>query len=464
MPKTEIDYSNTIIYKITCKNPAITEVYVGHTTNFVQRKHAHKQNCKNEKSPNHTCKLYKVIRANGGWTNWQMEIINFFNCADHYAARKKEQEYFISLNATLNSIEPFPKPKIIVNNKVEKIKKPVYFCETCNINCTNSNTFDTHNKTKKHEKNLIGQLDANSCEQPISPKQFVCSVCSISCAKNAEWLRHINTRKHKINESSVNVDKIGEKSTLIACKCGKKYKDRSGLWRHEKKCDYKPESPKKPKLYEKNDIVDVLIKENENYKNMMLEMMKSNTDLQKQMLEMCKNGVGGNYKSHNNNHNKTFNLQFFLNEQCKDAMNLTDFVDSMTLEFSDLEDVGKLGYVEGISKIMIRKLNELDIYKRPIHCSDAKREIMYVKEHNVWEKEKNSNQHIRKAIKRVTHKNGGLLVPWSLENPNCMNLDHHLNDVYLRMMGQSMGGSGEFVDNENKIMKKIAKAVFIDKL
>jgi len=299
--------------------------------------------------------------------------------------------------------------------------------------------------------------------QLISPKQFVCSVCSISCAKNAEWLRHINTRKHKINESSVKVDKTGEKSTLIACKCGKKYKDRSGLWRHEKKCDYKPESPKKPKLYEKNDIVDVLIKENENYKNMMLEMMKSNTDLQKQMLEMCKNGVGGNYKSHNNNHNKTFNLQFFLNEQCKDAMNLTEFVDSMTLEFSDLEDVGKLGYVEGISKIMIRKLNELDIYKRPIHCSDAKREIMYVKEHNVWEKEKNSNQHIRKAIKRVTHKNGGLLVPWSLENPNCMNLDHHLNDVYLRMMGQSMGGSGEFVDNENKIMKKIAKAVFIDK-
>jgi hypothetical protein len=145
-------------------------------------------------------------------------------------------------------------------------------------------------------------------------------------------------------------------------------------------------------------------------------------------------------------------------------MNLTEFVDSMTLEFSDLEDVGKLGYVEGISKIMIRKLNEMDIYKRPIHCSDAKREIMYVKEHNVWEKEKNSNEHIRKAIKRVTHKNGGLLVPWSLENPNCMNLDHHLNDVYLRMMGQSMGGSGEFVDNENKIMKKIAKAVFIDKI
>jgi hypothetical protein len=195
-----------------------------------------------------------------------------------------------------------------------------------------------------------------------------------------------------------------------------------------------------------------------------MELVKNNGDLQKQMLEVCKNtNTTIINNSQNNSHNKTFNLQFFLNEQCKDAMNLTEFVDSMELEFSDLEDVGKLGYVEGISKIMIRKLNELDIYKRPIHCSDAKREIMYVKEDNVWEKEKNTNDHIRKAIKRVTHKNSGMLVPWSLENPNCMKYDHHLNDVYIRMMGQSMGGSGEFVDNENKIMKKIAKAVFIDK-
>ena len=194
------------------------------------------------------------------------------------------------------------------------------------------------------------------------------------------------------------------------------------------------------------------------------ELLKQNQDFQKQMMEVCKNGIGNTYKSNNNNNNKTFNLQFFLNESCKDAMNLTEFVDSMTLEFSDLEDVGNLGYVEGISKIMIRKLNEMDVYKRPIHCSDAKREIMYVKEDNVWEKEKNTNDRIRKAIKRVTHKNSGMLVPWSLANPNCMNFEHRLNDVYIRMMGQSMGGSGEFVDNENKIMKKIAKAVFIDKM
>jgi hypothetical protein len=466
MPKTEIDYSNTIIYKITCKNPAITDVYVGHTTNFVQRKHAHKQSCINEKTLNYTCKLYEVIRANGGWTNWQMEIINFFNCADHYAARKKEQEYFISLNATLNSIEPFPKPKMITPNTEENPKKSLFYCKSCNINCNNSNTFYIHNNTNKHQKR-----EKETKMNPLilkNPKKFNCEKCYYNTSYKKDFDKHQLTAKHLKTLAGDKPGDTGDKNIVILkCTiCNKKYNSRNGLWKHSKIC--KGENIiVKDKLPSNND-------ESINFfTNLVLEVVKNNAELQKQnqefqkqMMELYKttNTSINNANNTNHSHNKTFNLQFFLNEQCKDAMNLTDFVDSMTLEFSDLEDVGKLGYVEGISKIMIRKLNELDIYKRPIHCSDAKREIMYVKEHNVWEKEKNSNQHIRKAIKRVTHKNGGLLVPWSLENPNCMNLDHHLNDVYLRMMGQSMGGSGEFVDNENKIMKKIAKAVFIDKL
>ena len=151
MPKTEIDYSNTIIYKITCKNQTIKDVYVGHTTNFVQRKHAHKQSCINSKSANYKCKLYEVIRANGGWENWQMEIINFFNCADHYAARKKEQEYFIELKANLNSIEPFPKQKnkhdIETENKIENIE-PKLYCKTCNIKCNNLKSFENRKRLK----------------------------------------------------------------------------------------------------------------------------------------------------------------------------------------------------------------------------------------------------------------------------------------------------------------------------
>jgi hypothetical protein len=132
MPKVEIDYSNTIIYKITCKDPSITDLYVGHTTNFVQRKHSHKQSCINDKSLNYNCKLYQVIRNNGGWSNWSMEIINFFNCKDHYEARKKEQEYFVLLQATLNSIEPMPKPKSIPEKSIKE-NKMTYFTVTLKI-------------------------------------------------------------------------------------------------------------------------------------------------------------------------------------------------------------------------------------------------------------------------------------------------------------------------------------------
>jgi hypothetical protein len=157
-------------------------------------------------------------------------------------------------------------------------------------------------------------------------------------------------------------------------------------------------------------------------------------------------------------------MQFFLNETCKDAMNIMDFVNSMTLEFSDLEDVGKLGYVEGISGIIIRKLNEMDVHKRPIHCSDGKREIMFVKDENVWEKENSTYDRLRKAIKHITKKNGDMMIPWSQKHPACMNLAHPKNEVYLQIMNQCMGGKESFVESENKIMKKIAKSVLIDKL
>ena len=465
MPKTEIDYSNTIIYKITCKNPDITDVYVGHTTNFVQRKHAHKQNCKNEKALNYTSKLYEVIRANGGWSNWQMEIINFFNCADHYAARKKEQEYFISLNATLNSIEPFPKPKLVTPNTEENPKKSSFYCKSCNIYCNNSNTFDIHNNTNKHQKR-----EKETQMNPLilkNPKKFNCEKCYYNTSYKKDFDKHLLTPKHLKKLAGDQNGDTGDKNIVVlkCATCNKTYNSRNGLWKHSKIC--KGENIIVNNKLPLNNDASITF-----FTNLVLEVVKNNAELQKQnqefqkqMLELYKttNTSINNTNNTSHSYNKTFNLQFFLNEQCKDAMNLTEFVDSMELEFSDLEDVGKLGYVEGISKIMIRKLNELDIYKRPIHCSDAKREIMYVKEDNIWEKETNTNDHIRKAIKRVTHKNSGMLVPWSLENPNCMKYDHHLNDVYIRMMGQSMGGSGEFVDNENKIMKKIAKAVLIEK-
>ena len=287
-------------------------------------------------------------------------------------------------------------------------------------------------------------------------QKFQCEKCAFKCSKKSYWERHIITAKHiKLTKANDILSTDVKKMTYMCAICDKVYKSRVGLWKHAKLCKIEdtPPSASAPTETEYKMLT-----------NLMLEMVKSNTELQKQMMEVCKINTTTINNSHmNNSHNKTFNLQFFLNEQCKNAMNIMDFVDSMTLELSDLEDVGKLGYVEGISNIIIRKLNELDVYNRPIHCSDAKREIMYVRDDNIWEKENSTYDRLRKAIKRVTYKNSSLLVPWSQKYPACMNNQHHLNDVYVQLMGQAMGGKEEFVDSENKIMKKIAKAVLIDK-
>lgn len=247
MPKVEIDYSNTIIYKITCKDPSVTDVYVGHTTNFVQRKHAHKQSCNND-----NCKLYKVIRDNGGWQNWKMEIVNFFNCHDHYEARKKEQEYFTLLNATLNSIEPLPKPKG---------KKAV-------IKCTPKPkpTYELSNKMFYNEKLYEDQIK-------ISPKivnKFICLCCHYSTSNKFDYEKHLSTQKHKTRDLAMNV---AIKSQNYACSnCDKIYKDNTGLWRHNKKC--------KPKPIEDNQVdvktIDMklimyLLKQNDDFKKLMVE-------------------------------------------------------------------------------------------------------------------------------------------------------------------------------------------------
>jgi hypothetical protein len=446
MPKIEIDYANTIIYKITCIDKAITDVYVGHTTNFVQRKHMHKRNCKNIKAANHSNKLYEVIRANGGWENWQMEIINYFNCADHYAARKKEQEYFVALNATLNSIEPLPKPKA----------QPTFSCKTCNISCNNMQLLEKHNKTRAHCKKM--PFDAQN--EKKNAAIFFCDNCDFKCSKQSNYDKHLLTSKHQ-NLTKPNIYNSKNAPNHFECtSCKKIYKHASTLSAHKKNCTQPIHQP--PALvFAAENALDV-----QTLSLLVVELVKSNSDLQKQMADLYKTANTTNISNinhTNNSHNKTFNLQFFLNEKCKDAMNIKDFVNSMTLELEDLEEVGKLGYVEGISNIIIRKLNALDVYKRPIHCSDAKREIMFVKDDNIWEKENSSYDKLRRAIKSVTYKNSALLGPWSEKYPNCLNNQHHLNDVYVQMMGQAMGGKESFLDSENKIMKKIAKAVLIEK-
>ena len=314
---------------------------------------------------------------------------------------------------------------------------------------------------------------------PKMPVKFICDICDFKCCKKSNYDKHNTTHKHLSSVNGYTNDIKKEQKIPYKCECGKEYNYYSGLWRHKKKCVVTNDdeniildnnlTQNSSEVVHLTNLVFKLMTNNEEiqkkqneFQKQTLDMQQQTQDIQKQMIDVCKTS-GTNNTYNNNSNNKTFNMQVFLNEKCKDAMNIMDFVNSMTLELSDLEDVGELGYVEGISKIMIRKLNEMDVYKRPIHCSDYKREVMYVRDDDIWEKENSTYDKLRKAIKHITKKNGDLMIPWRDQNPQCMNNRHRLNDVYLRIMNQSMGGKGEFVDSENKIIKKLSKAVLIDK-
>jgi len=207
-------------------------------------------------------------------------------------------------------------------------------------------------------------------------------------------------------------------------------------------------------MYQNTDIKNNIIKEN-------VKLQKENLKLQKQMIDVCKN-IQPNITNSNNN-NKTFNLQFFLNEQCKDAMNISEFIKSVTLSVQDLERVGTLGYVDGISSIIIKELQNLDIYKRPLHCSDIKRETLYIKDENKWEKEDHENKKIKNVIKSVEHKNIKMINEWTKDHTNYKASDDKDNDKYLKIVLESAGGIGDYQEKGNKIIKKIAKVVTIEK-
>jgi hypothetical protein len=269
----------------------VSDLYVGHTTNFVQRKHSHKQGCINEKNPNHKCKLYEVIRNNGGWINWKMEIINFFNFKTHYEARKKEQEYFVSLNATLNSIEPYaiPKPKEIVEKN--KLIKEVLHCKECNKYFSNTNLLESHNKTNKHMKKLDIMITENNEKNENNDTEYYCEKCDFNCGKKSNYEKHILTRKHQTNYNELQ-EKEQKPPKKYNCNCGKEYNYRQGLYTHKKICNT-DENSKLPELtlleetsIKKDEKIDLLINEHNDLKNIILELVKNNTGLQKQIFEM----------------------------------------------------------------------------------------------------------------------------------------------------------------------------------
>jgi hypothetical protein len=407
---------------------------------------------------NNTLKIYNIIRDNGGWDNWEMVEIAKYNCKDNTEARIKEQEHYELLKANLNCVSPF-------------IDKKYIFCNTCNIQCLSLKHFEKHNQCKLHVKKE--ERKNKTTEDKIMPKNagFYCSFCDFKCSKKSNWEIHTNTKKHvyRLSGNEMEMPEI-QKNANFVCNCGKIFKSNSGLWKHKNKCKIDENSVKLEQeddkdIPDKDELILILIKQNAELIKEQTSIRQMMSEQQTMVFELAKNGTNNSNNSHNtNSHNKSFNLQFFLNETCKDAMNITEFVDSIKLQLSDLENVGKLGYVEGISNIITSNLKALDVTQRPVHCTDKKRETIYIKDEDKWEKEDDEKKKLRRAIKRVAFKNQKLLPDFKEKYPDYKKSTSRVSDQYNKILIESMGGSGDNdLEKENKIIRNILKASVIDK-
>jgi hypothetical protein len=291
-------------------------------------------------------------------------------------------------------------------------------------------------------------MNTNNFTSKLHPN-FTCSICDFVCYKKGDWNRHIVTIKHTrlTNPNNITSNYIKEHE----CKCGKIYKHKSSLSLHKKICS------------NKKVVSDEKYHSEPSEKELIMMLLKQNSEL---IMKMgTTNNTNTNTNSHNNNNNKTFNLQFFLNEECKNALNISDFVSSIKMDLDDLERTGLLGYAEGISNIINKNLHNLDETMRPIHCSDVKREVFYVKNDDQWIKENDTKPVLTKAIKQVAHENIKQISEWQKKYPDCCDPDSMKNDTYLNIVSNSMSGltSEEQMKNYEKIISNVAKEVIIEK-
>ena len=297
---------------------------------------------------------------------------------------------------------------------------------------------------------------------PKTANLFTCTICDFKCCKQSNYDKHLLTTKHKNRIQLNNLETKNAKKMFVCEKCNKEYTVRNSLWYHEKNCNKEKEKEKE--------------KENDNYYEginikdkdaLVLHLLKQNGELQNKLIEMsCKTNITNNNSS--NSHNTTnhaFNLNFFLNETCKDAMNISDFVSSIKMSLDDLENTGRQGYIEGISSIIIKNLNKLGQIDRPLHCGDNKREILYIKDNNEWVKETDDKPILTRAIKTIANQNIKQIKTWRDKHIDCTKSDSNKNNLYLKIVSNSMNGltKEEGDKNISKIISNVAKKVTINK-
>ena len=312
-------------------------------------------------------------------------------------------------------------------------------------------------------------------ESAKSAPKYFCNICDYYTSRKCNYDDHLTSLKHcKNQQMETNGNKISKKaadSNNYCITCSKEFNSRSGLWKHRSKGTCTPlnyennSDSNKEELIAIKEIMKYLMKDNTEMKTLIIEQQKQ----QNMVLEVVKNGTHNNNSinttnnNHNNSHNKAFNLNFFLNETCKEAMNIGEFVDSLKMELCDLERVGEKGYIEGITSIIVKNLKALDITKRPVHCTDKKRETIYIKDADKWEKDEDKS-YMHKLIKKVVSKNMKMFPKYREKHPDCMTYHSKFGDQYQKIIYESMGGKGDndFEKNE-KIIKNVLKEVVVDK-
>ena len=293
----------------------------------------------------------------------------------------------------------------------------------------------------------------------ILSEEYFCNMCDYRCSRRFNWDRHVLTSKHikEVSRKSKGAqNEQNEQQTIIptfTCEnCNKIYQTNAGLWKHKKHCiteDNKQENV----VNKKDELIDYLMKENKEIKELVLELAKKESYVTN----------SNNTTNNTNSHNKAFNLQFFLNETCKDAMNIMDFVESIQLQLSDLERVGEKGFVDGISNIIIKNLKNLDVTQRPVHCTDKKRETIYVKDQDKWEKD-DENVKMHKLVRKVQDKNFRMVQKFKEKYPDYNRASSKHSDTYNHIIIESMGGKGDNdFEKEEKIIKKVSKEITVEK-
>ena len=303
----------------------------------------------------------------------------------------------------------------------------------------------------------------------FSSSVFECLNCGFITNKKSNYREHLLTRKHflETNGNFFQQNPATAENGLVCDICNAKYKNKSGLWKHRKKCCNDKNN------LETNCDVNTDISGNNLItidKDLFMTIMKDNSEIKSILSKVLENGTNNsnttNTNSYNNNNNRTFNLHFFLNETCKNAMNISDFVNSIQPTLEDLENVGRVGYAEGISNIIINKLSKMEVSERPFHCSDLKREIIYIKNEDIWSKEGENKPILLKAIKEVAHKNIQNISLWKQKYPGCSESDSRKNDIFLNIISNSMCGTTKEETNKNlnKIVANLSKKVNISQI